>query len=149
MARLTLKEAAVKLGVSPMTLRRGIKKGSIYSYIDNGKYFIETAELDRLIDMYKHLNSDKVDMTINMNRQSSTKMAKPNEVIVIDKNEYDQLRYRLGALEGERQYLLEYQNTNQELKVKVGELEERNKWLEKQLISKRSWWQRLWKKERG
>ena len=51
MARLTLTEAAVHLGVSTRTLRRRIKEGSVYAALEDGNYYLDGTEVDRLVQL--------------------------------------------------------------------------------------------------
>ena len=56
LARFTLTEAAVHLGVSTRTLRRRIKEGSVYAALEDGKYYLDGTGVDRLVQMSSHVD---------------------------------------------------------------------------------------------
>lgn len=49
LARLTIPEAARRLGVSPDTIRRRIKSGELAAVLFAGKYRIAVADVDALL----------------------------------------------------------------------------------------------------
>lgn len=87
MARLNLKEAADKLNVSIRTLRRRIKEGSIHAALEEGTYYFDTNEIDRLAseDIKK--------------KPGKAIVSSPTEYITLTKNEYDSLISKLATLE--------------------------------------------------
>jgi hypothetical protein len=95
MAKLTLAEAADKLGISVRTLRRRIKEGVIAPSLESGKYYIVANDLDSLAKMTGHFGKLKIPARSG-----------PSRVIIVDKMEYDRLIARLGFLEGQHQLLV-------------------------------------------
>lgn len=89
MARLTLKETADKLGLSTRTLRRRIKEGSIYAALDEGQYFIDSNEVDRVRG--KDIKR----------KPGKAKMSTITETITLDRKEYDIILTKLAVLEAE------------------------------------------------
>ncbi|MDD3493142.1 MAG: helix-turn-helix domain-containing protein [Candidatus Thermoplasmatota archaeon] len=144
MARLNLKEAADKLNVSIRTLRRRIKEGSVYATLEDGKYYLDSNEVDRLSNLSTQVDTGRVDKARLLSKQMST----PTAIIALDKVEYDRLIYRVGQLEEREQRLLEYQQDRETKDNELSEARQRIEELEKKLLDmkNRSWWKRIFKK---
>jgi len=93
MARMNLKEAADKLKVSIRTLRRRIKEGAIHAALEEGVYYIDITEIDRL---------SKEDI---LKKPGKPSLSTPTETITLTRNEYDSLIYKLATLEAKIKFL--------------------------------------------
>jgi predicted site-specific integrase-resolvase len=135
-ARLTINEETVKLGVSTRTLRRKIKQGNIHAAFEDGKYYLDTTEVDRLSSLSNQVDRTEGGKVSLLSKRVST----PTSVIPLDKTEYDSLMSRLGFLEGQRQLLLEHQADGEALEKELVEARAKLAELEAELAkAKRSW----------
>lgn len=140
MSRLTLNEAAVKLGLSTRTLRRRIKEGSVYATLDEGKYYLDSNEVDRLSTLSSHVDKGKVDMS----RPVSNRLSTPTAAITLSLDEYNRLVYRLGQLEEREQRLIEHQADVETKERSLVEARQRIEELEAKLEKKGvNWLKRL------
>lgn len=144
MTRWTIQEAAVKAGLSTRTLRRRIKEGSVYATLEDGKYYLDSNEVDRLTGLSTQVDTGRVDKARPLSKQLTT----PTAVIALDKVEYDRLIYRVGQLEEREQRLIEYQQDRETKDNELSEARQRIEELEKKLseMKNKSWWRRLFKK---
>lgn len=143
MARLTIGQAAVQLGVSTRTLRRKIKQGSIHAAFEEGKYYLDTTEVDRLSALSNQVDRTEGGKVSTLSKRVST----PTRVVTLDKPDYDNLLSRLGYLEGQRQLLLEHQGDREALEKELGEARAKLAELEAELAkAKRTWWRRLFRR---
>jgi excisionase family DNA binding protein len=142
-SRLTLTQAAVQLGVSTRTLRRKIKQGSIHAAFEDGKYYLDTNEVDRLSTLSNQVDRTSGEKVSTLSRRVST----PTSVITLDKTEYDALISRMGYLEGQRQLLIEHQADREALEKELGEARARLADMEAELAqAKKSWWRRVFRR---
>jgi hypothetical protein len=74
MTKVSLAEAAVKLGVSVRTLRRRIKEGLITPALENGKYYMTGSDFAKLANMTRQFVKPQM-----------TGSSGPSRVIVVDK----------------------------------------------------------------
>jgi hypothetical protein len=144
LTRWTIQEAAVKAGLSTRTLRRRIKEGSVYATLEDGKYYLDSNEVDRLTGLSTQVDTGRVDKARPLSKQLTT----PTAVIALDKVEYDRLIYRVGQLEEREQRLIEYQQDRETKDNELSEARQRIEELEKKLseMKNKSWWRRLFKK---
>ena len=105
---IPVKEAAAGLKVSPRTIWNYFKAGKLEKVEKDGKAFVSRAS-------YEKLAHAKVE---------ATREALPIESgqAIIPLERLEGLLTRLGQLETEKKYLLEYQNTNEKLQGEVAEL---------------------------
>ena len=107
MSRLTLKDAAGKLGLSTKTLRRRIKEGKVFASLEDGWYYLDTVEVDRLLSTSRGVDAGEAAGQapgVGVQAQEPGKpraQAKKTALITLDKIEYDSLIYKLATLESE------------------------------------------------
>jgi DNA-binding transcriptional MerR regulator len=135
--KVTVKVAAKALNVTPRTVRRYIEKGLITRIKEADRVYVSMDSVRSFLGQQG--GQQKADMSQARPQNEDRKADTAAAVIPLDRTHYEGLLTRLGALEAERKYLLEYQTTNEELKKRVAELE--------QQLTRRSWWRRLWRKD--
>ncbi len=133
--KVTVKVAAKALKVSARTVRRYIEKGIISKVKEGDRTYVSMSDVRKLI------GQAKADMSQVRPQNKDTGVDMSGAVISIDRTHYEALLTRLGALEGEKKYLLEYKATNEELKRTVAELEAE---LARESVT---WWKRLFSKK--
>lgn len=143
MSRLTLAEAASRLKLSTRTVRRKIKNGSIHATFEDGKYYLDSQEVDRVAALSSKVDRQEGEKSLALSKRLST----PTTAITLAREEYDSLISRLGYLEGQRQLLLEDQAAKEKLAKELNQAQARIEELEAELDRiKQPWWRRLLKK---
>jgi excisionase family DNA binding protein len=112
--RVTIQEAARITNISRQTLYRWIEKGLLSREKDKNLSYVSLAEVQALCNQ-----SDKPDVTDNVT--SDNQNTQDVNRVTVDRAHYDGLLVRLGQLEAEKRYLLEYKTG---LEAKDRELEQ-------------------------
>ena len=100
--KVTIQEAARIANISRQTLYRWIEKGLLSREKDKNLSFVSLAEVQALCNQ-----SDKPNDTDNVTSNNQDTQQDVNRVTV-DRAHYDGLLVRLGQMEAEKKYLLEY-----------------------------------------
>jgi len=133
---VSIKEAAKALNVSHRTVWNYIKKGKLDKVMVANKAHVTQASIERLSQ----------DSTQTVNESISVSPGKA----VVEVAYLEALMTRLGQLEAEKRYLLEYQADREAKEKELVEARARLTELETEvarLSKKKSWWRRYWKGE--
>lgn len=151
-AWLTIREAALQLGTSELTIRRRIKDGRLQHRLEQGKYFVLVA--DREVP-----EPPKVDEPAAERHPNGNGSPAPAEYAGLDLNAFLAEHARLAELAGRahalEQQLRDVEKRNDELHQGLVTLAGRNGWLESRLEERErdiklladsrkqvSWWRR-------
>jgi len=141
---LTVKEASEIIGVNKRTLYRWVKSGKL-SHITVAVGNTEQIRLNE--EEIRAISSD-------MSQTSSDSIS---QTITLRREEYNQLIFRLGVLEAERQRRLELEEQAQSLREEKSQLQQEHEELQEEYEKlkaelARSWWERFkswWKGGKG
>ena len=123
MARLTIKEAAERLGISEVTIRRRLRTGQLKGYQQSpltGKWFIEVSDDD--VEQGE-VDTDEYDDSLELVGALRDTIKRQDEVIAL-------LKHQLEAREREVQELHVLLQQSQTALPAAGD--------------NRSWWYKLW-----
>jgi excisionase family DNA binding protein len=139
--RVTIQEACKIANISRKTLYRWIEKGLLSKGKDGNRSYVSLAEVQALCNQ-----SDKPDDTTSVTGDNRTTQSDTGKVTV-DMVYLEGLLVKLGQMEAERRYLLEYKgNIEQKDKVIAEQQVELNRLKAELERSWVPWYRRLFKK---